>query len=102
MPVILDVHFAHNGPWGNDLLDAMKGLAESITHEPGLHWKVWTEDMAQKLAGGIYLFDSRQHAQQYLEMHSARLAGFGVTHIHARIFEVNQPLSRINNAPLPA
>ena len=33
-------------------------------------------------------------------MHSARLAGFGVTGIRGLVLEVNEPLSRIDRAPV--
>lgn len=36
--------------------EAFRGLAESINGEPGLIWKVWIEDEAAGLSGGIYLF----------------------------------------------
>ena len=31
-------------------------LAESIADEPGLIWKIWTENAQESTAGGIYLF----------------------------------------------
>ena len=31
-------------------------MAESIAAEPGLVWKIWTEDRKVARAGGIYLF----------------------------------------------
>jgi len=33
-------------------------------------------------------------------MHCARLLGFGVPEVHAKLFEVNAPLSAIDRAPL--
>jgi hypothetical protein len=33
-------------------------------------------------------------------MHRARLLGFGVPEVHAKLFEVNAPLSAIDRAPL--
>ena len=35
-------------------------------------------------AGGIYLFESKRTAEQYIEMHSKRLAEFGITTINAK------------------
>ena len=53
-----------------------------------------------QLAGGIYLFDSKHNAQQYLEKHSERLQKVGVKDIRGRIFTVNEELSTLNKAPL--
>lgn len=40
MPVLLQVDFPFEGPWGDAMAEGMKGLAESIAQEPGLIWKV--------------------------------------------------------------
>lgn len=99
-PVLLQVDFPFNGPWGAEMSAALRGLAESIAAEPGLVWKVWTEDAAAGVAGGAYLFADRANAERYLAMHRARLAGFGVAEVRARIFDVNAELSAIDRAPL--
>ncbi|NOG32472.1 monooxygenase [Halomonas sp. TBZ9] len=99
MSVILQVHFPFNGPFGEEMTNAMTTLAESINHEPGLIWKIWTEDADQQLAGGIYLFDTRINAEAYCEMHTARLGAMGVTGIKAVILDANTALSTINKGP---
>lgn len=96
MPTLLQVHFAFEGPFGDEMSDALQGLAESINQEPGFISKIWTENQEQKEAGGIYMFEDQASAQAYLEMHSARLKGFGVQEVHAKFFEVNETLSHIN------
>lgn len=100
MAVIMYVDFPHNGPFGDELKNQLSELAESINHEPGLIWKVWTENQEEKTAGGVYLFDTRENAANYLAMHAARLTDFGYTHIKGKISEVNQGLSDINNGPI--
>ena len=102
MSVLLQVDFPYSGPWGAQMSEAMKGLAESIAHEPGLLWKIWTEDQATAEAGGIYLLTDRASAEAYLHMHRARLQGFGVMHVNAKLFDVNATLSAIDRAPLGA
>lgn len=97
---ILQVDFPFSGPFGPEMSAAMAGLAEDIATELGLIWKIWTENEADKRAGGIYLFDNAKDAERYLKKHSARLEGFGVTGSSARIFAVNGPLSAIDRAPL--
>ncbi len=56
MAIILQVDFPFEDPWGQDMTAGMKALAESIAKEPGLLWKIWTENPAAKEAGGIYFF----------------------------------------------
>ncbi|MDO5687118.1 MAG: monooxygenase [Neisseria sp.] len=80
--------------------EAMRPLAESICREPGFIWKIWTGSTADGKAGGIYLFDTREHAQAYAAMHEQRLAAMGVVNFRALILDVQQPLSAITRAPL--
>ena len=100
MPVVIQVDFAFQGPFGPEAATGMKDLAESIAKEPGFLWKIWTENEVTKEAGGIYLFQDRASAEAYLTMHTDRLKGFGVQQVNAKIFEVNEVLSAITNAPL--
>ena len=73
MAVLLQVDFPFTGPWGDEMAAGMKELATSIAQEPGLLWKIWTENRDTGEAGGIYLFADRADAERYLEMHRARL-----------------------------
>lgn len=100
MAVILQVDFPSQGPWGDEMVNAYQGLAESIAGEPGLLWKIWTENAQTGEAGGVYLFTDRASAEAYLAMHTARLQSFGVQSIRGRVFDVNAPLSAIDRAPL--
>jgi hypothetical protein len=97
---LLQFDFPFTGPWGGEMATAMEGLATDIAAEPGLVWKVWTENAAEGRAGGIYVFDSPEAAAAYKEKHSARLADFGITDIRAVTFDVNPALSQITRAPL--
>lgn len=97
---LLQIDFPMDGPFGETMSMAFQELAEDIATEEGLVWKIWTENAANKEAGGIYLFADEENATRYLEKHTARLAGFGITEINAKIFDVNEPLSLIDKAPL--
>lgn len=99
MAVLLQVDFPSHGPFQQEMAEAYRPLAESINQEPGLLWKIWTENSETSEAGGIYLFETQEHAKNYLEMHTARLQSFGIQNIRGKIFEVNESLSRINQAP---
>lgn len=100
MPVLVQMNFPHQGPWGAEMSEAFRGLAETINAEPGFLWKVWIENQDDELSGGIYLFDSRENAEAYVAMHRERMAGFGVTDMQVRHFDVNEPLSTLNQASL--
>lgn len=43
MTTLLQLHFAFNGPFGNEMAEQLRPLAETINQEPGFLWKVWTE-----------------------------------------------------------
>lgn len=100
MPYLLQVDFPYQGPWGDEMTAGLHGLAESIANEPGLIWKIWTENQATGEAGGIYLFTDVPSAEAYLAMHTARLMSFGVQRVNGKVFEVNDALSLIDRAPL--
>lgn len=89
-----------DGPFGEDMAEGFKDLAESINEEPGFLWKIWTEDAEEKEAGGIYLFDTKEAAQAYVKMHTERLGAFGIDSVNSKIFNVNEPLTTINGGPL--
>ncbi|HWR16272.1 MAG TPA: monooxygenase [Terriglobales bacterium] len=97
---LLQIDFPHPGPFGNELTAACTGLAQSIAAESGMLWKIWTENKQAGEAGGIYLFTDEASARKYLAMHEARLAGMGIKNIRAKVFDVNETLSRMTNAPL--
>ena len=100
MSYILQVDFPYTGPWGPEMTAAMDGLARSIANEPGLIWKIWTENQETNEAGGIYCFTDAQSAQAYLAMHTARLKSFGIPLVNGKIFLVNEALSKIDAGPV--
>lgn len=99
MAVIMHVDFPHKDIWGKEMATQMKELAQSINKEPGFIWKFWTESKKDNMAGGVYMFDSREHAEDYLKMHSERLKEFGYSDIRGKVFEINEELSKICKAP---
>ena len=100
MKKLLQVDFDFTGPFGEEMSTMLAELARSINNEPGMIWKIWTENPEEQLGGGIYLFENEAYAQAYLTMHTARLKEMGVEKVRGYIFDINLPLSIINNAPL--
>lgn len=100
MKVLLQIDFPYEGPFGAEMSEVFAPLAESIAQEPGLIWKIWTENSETKESGGIYLFEDTASAEAYLTMHQARLESFGVEGIRSKLFNVNDSLSRMTKAAL--
>ncbi|WIM67825.1 monooxygenase [Corynebacterium breve] len=100
MNILVVFEFPSDGPFGADATEGYRGLAEDISQEKDLIWKVWTEDEARKVAGGVYLFTSDEAADVYIEKHTARLSGFGISDISAVKYQVNDELSAIDHAKL--
>jgi len=94
---LVQIYFDFNGPFGDEMSQQLVELAESINREPGFLWKVWTENALAQEAGGIYLFDSEANAQRYMDKHMERLKQFGATNITVKLFDVNEPLTRLNH-----
>ena len=80
--------------WGPD--------APEIAKLPGMRWKFWTFDEAERAYAGVYLFDSMSAAREFL----AGPALQGVRDdpkakgVEARAYEVLTDLSRQTRAPL--
>ncbi|WP_313235849.1 monooxygenase [Sporosarcina ureae] len=100
MTYVLQVDFKMNGPFGEEMAEGFADLAKSINEEEGFIWKIWTEDPEANEAGGIYNFETKESAEKYVEMHTKRLASFGITDINAKIFAVNSTLTTINKGPV--
>lgn len=100
MAYLVHFEFPSPGPFGEEAGSAYAELAADIAAEEGLVWKVWTEDAAACVAGGVYLFVDRAAADRYVARHTDRLAGFGIGDVTARGFEVNEPLSLTTHANL--
>lgn len=100
MAYLLQVDFKMDGPFGDEMAQAFADLAKSITEEEGFLWKIWTEDAEAKEAGGIYLFETKESAEKYIDMHTKRLASFGINQVNAKIFAVNEKLTEITKGPV--
>jgi Putative mono-oxygenase ydhR len=97
---VLQVDFKMNGPFGDEMAEAFSDLAKSINEEDGFIWKIWTESPETNEAGGIYIFETKETAEKYMDMHSKRLASFGITDVNAKIFAINSKLTEITKGPI--
>jgi hypothetical protein len=90
----------HFDPEGEGPLAA----AEKIAGVPGLQWKIWISDQAQGAGGGIYLFDSEEHARAFGDGILPGMLGNtpGVSDIDRRYFDVDERLTAITRGPVAA
>lgn len=100
MQKLLQISFPYAGPFGKQMAGELAGLAASIGTEPGLVWKIWTENESGHEAGGVYLFADEHSALVYREQHTARLKELGISEITAKIFDINAELSRLTRGPV--
>jgi hypothetical protein len=49
-----------------ELMEGFGPLVEQIANVPGLRWKLWSLNEAEREFGGIYLFDDEASANAYL------------------------------------
>lgn len=100
MAHVLQLDFKMQGPFGDEMAEAFSDLAYSINEEKGFMWKIWTESPESNEAGGIYIFKTKETAEKYLDMHSNRLAEFGITDVNSKIFAINSKLTEITTGPV--
>ena len=77
-------------------------LAEPISGVPGLVWKIWLMNEAAKEAGGIYLFESRDAAQAFVN--SQGVKDFAshpmISAVSAKMFDPDESLSKVTRGPI--
>jgi hypothetical protein len=86
----------------SEFVETVRPLAEPIAAVTGLQWKLWLMDEANRRAGGVYLFDSSDAVQAYLN--GPIVAGLGehpkITDIAVKVHSVDDELSAITRGPL--
>jgi hypothetical protein len=100
---LLQVNYSRErGQGDGEQAEHLLGAAEKISGLPGLQWKLWIYDDSQKVAGGIYLFDTEEHARAWGDDTLPASLGAlpGVSDIDARYFDVDERLSAITRGPL--
>lgn len=102
MAYVLQVEFSFQGPFGDEMAAeaVFADLAKSITEEEGFIWKIWTESVERNEAGGIYLFETRESAEKYKDLHTKRMAGFGINDASMKVFEINEKMTHITKGPI--
>ncbi|MGH1479448.1 MAG: monooxygenase [Geminicoccales bacterium] len=95
-----DLHMTYDGPVTEEFQQETRRLAESIAKEPGVIWKIWTQEAGTTHFGSTYLFKDIDALETYRAMHVKRLTDMGITITSEFAFDIMEDLSRINSAPL--
>src|ERR1700712_2063738 len=100
MAIILQVNYTPSAQQDQQSESARIESAERIANDvAGLQWKVWISNSAEKLRGGIYLFDDLDSAKVWGEGNlRGRLAANGGTNISITYFDADEKLSAITRA----
>lgn len=77
MPILLSVDFSCESPLGEAIASHLAKLAESIAEEPGLIWKIWTENAHESTVGGVFGRDEAS-GSACLQKREKRLTGFAI------------------------
>lgn len=98
---LLQMDFSVDGPCKDEMDKNYQDLAKSIAAYPGVIWKIWTVNEANKEGGGIYLFEDEDSLNAYVTMHTERLKSHGVTRVNTKIFKIPEILTGITFGPIP-
>jgi hypothetical protein len=77
--------------------------AQQFLSVPGLQWKIWLDGEEDRRAGGVYLFDTREAAQAYLDgpIVARMKANPDVADLQIRMFAVRESMTAITRGPVP-
>ena len=99
--IILQINYKVNASHA-DFVALVTPMAEPIDSSPGLWWKIWLINEAEHEGGGIYLFESREAAQGFLDAPAVK--GFAahpmISALNAKFFEPDEVLSKVTRGPL--
>ena len=77
-------------------------VAQPIADTPGLRWKVWLKNVAEREVGGIYLFDDEASVQAFLDgpIVAATKASPVIDSISVKQFNVMEAHTAITRGPI--
>jgi len=99
--VILQINLKINIPV-SELETAWLEAAQSIADTPGLRWKVWLKNEAEREMGGIYLFDDTASVQAFLNgpIVAATKASPAIDSVSVKQFNVMEAHTAITRGPI--
>ena len=98
---ILQINYQYTSSLA-DFTQLVTPMAEPIAAVPGLAWKIWLLNEAGREAGGIYLFESPEAAQAFVNSDAVKSFASHpiIANVNAKIFAPDETLSKITRAPL--
>ncbi len=99
---ILQINLKFRGLSAAELEQAWLPAAQPIADTPGLRWKIWLKNEAERAAGGIYLFDDEAAVQGFLTgpIVTAMGADPTVHDVNVRMFDVMEAHTAITRGPV--
>ena len=85
-----------------DYEELADSLAQSFSEVPGLEWKIWILNEAEREAGGFYYFDGEESLQEFLasELPANVQAHPAVSQFSAKTFEVMDSPTTVCRGPV--
>ena len=89
-------------------IEDYQGLADSLSDTfanlPGLVWKIWLLNEAEREAGGLYLFDSDESMEAYLDgpIVAALKSHPAITNLNVKQFDVMPAVTAASRGPVTA
>lgn len=98
---ILQINFQLNVPPA-EFAEIASSLAGDFAQLPGLRWKIWLMNEAEKEAGGIYLFEDESSVKVYLEgpLAAAVMAHPALSNLTAKQFDVIEGCTATTRGPV--
>ncbi len=98
---ILQVNYKFSIP-AEELGQAYAPLAQPLADTPGLRWKVWLLNAAEREGGGIYLFDDEASVESFLAgpIVGGLKSNPVISDIEMRLYGVAEELSLVTRGPI--
>ena len=98
---VLTTKFNYSMP-SEELKGIMPAVAPKFSEIPGCCWKIWLINEDLKEAGGVYLFESAEELELFLnsKLFASVRNNPAFSNLQTSVFEVAEAASRITDAPL--
>ena len=101
MKKILQINYKYNRTRPEQEKASLQS-AQTIANVKGIIWKVWIVNEAEKIAGGIYLFEDEASVEAYLKgpIIAAMKNMPVISDFEAKIFDIIPEATKITHGPV--
>jgi hypothetical protein len=101
MKKILQINYKYNRTRPEQEKASLQS-AQPIANVKGIIWKVWIVNEAEKIAGGIYLFEDESSVEAYLKgpIIAALKSRPVISDFEAKIFDIIPEPTKITHGPV--